>query len=132
MTDLITTAGLGAIAAEIAAERTAQDERFGRQDHPDLDPRDIDAVTRHLYAFRARRWQEINAERAQLTTSWRCPSEQAPHVHTAWDGVLLEEVYEALAESDPERLRAELVQVAAVAVAWIQAIDRRPETDART
>lgn len=36
---------------------------------------------------------------------------------------------EALAESDPARLRAELVQVAAVAVCWIEAIDRRATAD---
>jgi hypothetical protein len=43
-----------------------------------------------------------------------------------WRHILTEEVYEAFAESDPTKLRAELVQVAAVAVQWIQAIDRRP------
>lgn len=42
-----------------------------------------------------------------------------------WRHVLLEEVFEALAEQDPERLRGELVQVAAVAVRWVEAIDRR-------
>jgi hypothetical protein len=40
---------------------------------------------------------------------------------------LREEMYEALAESDPERLRAELVQVAAVATRWIRAIDARAD-----
>ncbi|HYF53037.1 MAG TPA: hypothetical protein VEA41_02135 [Salinarimonas sp.] len=39
--------------------------------------------------------------------------------------ILAEEVAEALAESDPMLLRAELVQVAAVAVQWVEAIDRR-------
>ena len=42
----------------------------------------------------------------------------------SWDAILLEEVFEALAESDPVRRRAELVQVAAVAAAEIEAIDR--------
>jgi hypothetical protein len=42
-----------------------------------------------------------------------------------WVDILEEEVAEAAAESDPAKLRAELVQVAAVAVAWIEAIDRR-------
>ena len=40
-----------------------------------------------------------------------------------WADVLEEEVAEAFAESDPVRLRAELVQVAAVAVQWIEALD---------
>lgn len=42
-----------------------------------------------------------------------------------WDTILLEEVYEALSETDTERLRAELVQVAAVCAAWIEDIDTR-------
>jgi hypothetical protein len=49
--------------------------------------------------------------------------------------VLLEEVLEALEEDNEERLRAELVQVAAVAVRWIGAIDVRlmeTEWDERT
>lgn len=43
----------------------------------------------------------------------------------SWEHILTEEVFEAYAEDDEEALRAELVQVAAVAVSWINAIDRR-------
>ncbi|MDA1062648.1 MAG: hypothetical protein O2895_07065 [Chloroflexi bacterium] len=43
----------------------------------------------------------------------------------AWRDILIEEVAEAFAESDPAKMRAELVQVAAVAVQWVEAIDRR-------
>lgn len=42
-----------------------------------------------------------------------------------WRAVLLEEIYEALAEDDPVKLRAELVQSAAVIVCWIEDIDSR-------
>jgi hypothetical protein len=51
--------------------------------------------------------------------------------HSAGDGtitfehILTEEWGEAIAESDPNLLRAELIQVAAVAVQWIEAIDAR-------
>lgn len=38
--------------------------------------------------------------------------------------VLDEEVSEALAEEDPVKLRVELIQVAAVCVKWVQALDR--------
>ena len=41
-----------------------------------------------------------------------------------WLDVLTEEFYEAMAEEDPARLRAELIQVAAVAVRWIEDLDR--------
>ena len=43
----------------------------------------------------------------------------------SWEHILTEEVFEAYAEEDEDALRAELVQVAAVAVSWINAIDRR-------
>lgn len=39
--------------------------------------------------------------------------------------ILLEEVFEALAEADLPKLRDELIQVAAVAVAAVEQIDRR-------
>lgn len=42
-----------------------------------------------------------------------------------WDLILLEEVYEALAEEDEDKLRVELIQVAAVALQWARAIRRR-------
>lgn len=42
-----------------------------------------------------------------------------------WAAVLTEEFCEAMAESDAAKLRAELVQVAAVCVAWIEDIDSR-------
>jgi hypothetical protein len=108
---------------EIADERARQDAKWGEQNHPDLDPHDIGSVVRNEYAFRADRWKEINARRAGdgCEVKYRDPAEAC----TAWDGVLLEEVYEALAEADPVKIRAELIQVAAVAVAWAEAIDRR-------
>ncbi len=39
--------------------------------------------------------------------------------------ILLEEVAEAMAESDETKLSTELIQVAAVAVAWVECIQRR-------
>ena len=42
-----------------------------------------------------------------------------------WRHILLEEVYEALVEETPDKLRAELIQCAAVCIAWIEALDKR-------
>ena len=43
----------------------------------------------------------------------------------AWELILLEEVAEALEErTDLARLREELIQVAAVAMSWVESIDR--------
>lgn len=54
---------------------------------------------------------------------------QAAEKHTpggaSWRLVLAEEVAEAFAETDVAKLRAELVQIAAVACAWVEDIDSR-------
>jgi hypothetical protein len=111
------------IERAVRDEREAQDRKWGEQNHPDYDPHDIPEVVRSEYAFRAERWKEINAQRAESGCEVKARRPDA--ACTAWDGVLLEEVYEALAETDPAKLRAELIQVAAVAMTWAEAIDRR-------
>ncbi len=95
------------IAAEIAAERRRQVTRWGRQDHPSVGP----AGTAPFVPV-VERWKAVNDARM----------ESGAH---SWDAILLEEVFEALVESDLARRRAELVQVAAVAAAEIESIDRR-------
>ncbi|MEU4216216.1 hypothetical protein [Actinoplanes sp. NPDC026623] len=55
----------------------------------------------------------------------RACQREAEAGHRTWRSILFEEVAEAFAETAPAALRAELVQVAAVAAAWIEAIDRR-------
>jgi hypothetical protein len=98
------TAAVG-VLGEVLQERVDQEAKWGEQNHPD--------GTGALYRVRAselqRRYTELGFERGEGT----------------WTLILLEEVAEALAESDEARLREELVQVAAVAVSWVEAIDRR-------
>lgn len=64
------------------------------------------------------------AEQATLDTKAHSQNEGGDGTVTWWH-ILREEVLEAAAESDPEALRAELIQVAAVAMKWAEAIDRR-------
>jgi hypothetical protein len=91
---------------EIAAERRRQNDKWGEQSHPDgVATTDVDRVA----AETARRACDASAADGSLT----------------WRLILDEEVHEAFAEADPALLRAELIQVAAVAVAWVEAIDRR-------
>ena len=61
----------------------------------------------------------------------RCDYARARNTAT-YRHVLAEEVAEAFAEADQALLRAELVQVAAVAVKWIQGIDMRAAPPAST
>lgn len=95
------------IAGEIATERWHQDEKFGDQSHlPDGTGLDaIDCQLRIIFQNRC----DTATEAGTLT----------------WADILREEVYEAFAESDPEKLDAELLQVASVCVAWIQALRTR-------
>lgn len=96
------------IADEVVQERIRQDERWGEQNHADgTGPiRFAGAAT---YTEWANYYKKLNGERPK----------------PRWAYILLEEVYEALAEDDPAKLRAELIQVAAVATCWVEAIDRR-------
>ncbi|MEZ7132008.1 hypothetical protein ACBR40_42295 [Nonomuraea sp. AD125B] len=97
---------LARVLADVTAERAAQDARFGLQQLPD-GTGGADAAARAAAAC-----DETDAADRAGTLTWR--------------HILAEEVLEAFAETDPDRLRAELVQVAAVAVKWMQALDRRP------
>lgn len=103
------------VLREVEAERVQQDRKWGQQDHPDVRPR-VGLDTRYGYGIHANHWKAENDLRARDKS-------------LAWDGILLEEVYEALAEEDPDQLRAELVQVAAVATAWVECIDRRAKAE---
>lgn len=93
------------VLAEVADERARQDAKWGEQNHPD----GTGSPARVL-----------DAEAARL----ECKRQFAEGTGT-WLDVLEEEVSEAYAEADPDKLRSELIQVAAVAVAWAEAIDRR-------
>lgn len=94
------------VLAQVAIERKHQDAKWGEQNHPN----GTGGPGRAQDAENARR--ECKRQFAEGTGTWL--------------DILEEEVAEAYAEVDQDKLRTELVQVAAVAVAWIEAIDRRP------
>lgn len=98
-------AGLDRVLADITAERESQHTLWGIQHHmPD----------------------GTGPQWTPLADSARRDCEHADETgRLSWRHVLVEEIAEALAEAEPTRLRHELVQVAAVAVQWIQAIDHR-------
>jgi hypothetical protein len=106
---------------EIGYERTAQDAKWGEQNHPD--------GTGPRVAFAGRLCYMEDAAR-DFRLACKARSGAIPglehHGPVTWKDILLEEVFEGLAEDNAAELRAELVQVAAVAVQWIEAIDRRP------
>ncbi|MGW4030768.1 hypothetical protein ACWEFL_15850 [Streptomyces sp. NPDC004838] len=106
--------GTARVLADITAERRRQDARWGVQNHPDGTGPDhlvLDTIPVALAAHAARELCQRYTDMGIVT----------------WRDILTEESCEALAETDPARLRAELVQVAAVCAAWAEAIDRRTQ-----
>jgi len=92
------------VLSNILAERTSQFGKWGDQRHPDGTSQTLKYVAVACQA-------DCQKAAEQDRVTWRL--------------ILEEEVAEALAEVDPAALRKELVQVAAVAVAWIEDIDSR-------
>lgn len=105
LNDASGAAALFRTLAEVQLERGAQDAKWGEQNH---------------YDGTGNAQDKSNAAFARQI----CDQAFAMGLGT-WSYILAEEVYEAFAESDPDKLRTELIQVAAVAVAWVEAIDRR-------
>lgn len=97
------------IAEEVLRERGRQDARWGEQNHPD----GTGGTAAVDYADVLREQCEAATRNGYLT----------------FRHILAEEVAEAFAENDPISLRAELVQVAAIAQAWIAKLDRRAAVD---
>ena len=100
------------ILEEVDAELIRQNEKWGEQNHPligaDRDP----SIARSFYLAAEAEAKADNDLDVGMGT-------------LGWDGILLEEVYEALAEADPEKAEAELIQVAAVAVQAVLSLRRQ-------
>lgn len=88
---------------DIVDERARQDRKWGQQNHPN---------------GTARPGARLLADYYRAVCQANGPLEDN------WQDILLEEVFEALAEDEWPVLRRELVQAAAVIVQWIECGDR--------
>lgn len=89
---------------EVLQERLKQEQKWGEQNHPNGEK-----VPKSY----------VDKARTACDTMFR-------NGEGTWSDILHEEFWEALGECDDDaKLREELIQVAAVAVAWIECIDRR-------
>ena len=93
------------IFAEIDAERARQDAKWGEQNHP--------SRSNELHGI-------MSADSARSMCDARFADGRG-----AWADIAVEELAEAIDAPDEVARRAELVQLAAVVVAWIECIDRR-------
>lgn len=97
------------ILADITEEREAQDAKFGaNREIPDISP------------FDPQEFREFKETAARQ----RCQADFAAGVGS-WEVIAQEELMEACAAKTPAERRVELIQTAAVIVAWIENIDRR-------
>ena len=100
------------IFEEIRAERQRQDEKWGERNLPMLGER----LLGQGVEFPSKEVLEKQLRHCHL----RCAGDDY-----SWFDILLEEICEAFLENKPEKQRAEMIQVAAVAVAIIEYLDRR-------
>lgn len=105
----IDTKIMDSVLMAVREERFAQYQKWGVQELPHgTNALGVEGISR---AEVLRRRCQKKADRGLLT----------------WKDVLLEEVAEAMEEWRDEKLREELVQVAAVCCQWIESIDRAAE-----
>lgn len=110
------------VLQEVLAERERQDAKWGEQNHPDgTHPGHVQLLINGMQAQReATNGLATLGEYARNLTNALAAVGKLTYSEILW-----EEVCEAMEEGDPKCLREELVQVAAVAVAWVESIDRR-------
>lgn len=102
--------GADAIFKLIGEELQAQHQKWGVQDHP-LQGGFFPERSQAYYAVQANGWKAINDQRVKDNV-------------IGWDGILIEETFEALEATDLDTAIEELVQVAAVAVQAILSLKR--------
>jgi hypothetical protein len=103
---------------EVAAERARQEAKWGQCDYPSVDPDMANALASPericaFYGVPSESYAKASCQSADARG--RC----------TFAHVAIEELAEALSAPDEGARREELVQLAAVAVKWIEAIDRR-------
>lgn len=112
--------GLAGVFAEIASERKRQDAKWGVQNHPSVDA----VLEGRVGGCSPDRMCEHYEIPSEARAKFMCQN-AALHGECTFTHIAVEELSEAVsAENDIDR-RVELVQLAAVIVQWIQAIDRR-------
>lgn len=109
------------VLQEVNDERNIQDLKWGPQDHPSVDPILLNRKGSCSPQRMAQEYELPTEERAKFMCQEAFRKKEGTFAHVA-----VEELCEVIAcLGDEEAMRQELVQTAAVCVAWIEAIDRR-------
>lgn len=103
----------------VIAERVRQERKWGEQNHPSLDQT---LLNRPGGCTPGRMCEEFQIPSPTRAT-FLCDMNHRRGTGT-WAHILVEEVAEVVGEFDPIKRRQELIQTAAVCLAWIASIDR--------
>lgn len=111
------------VISDVIDELARQDAKWGQQNHPSLDPLLLNRPGGCTPQRMAAEYEIPTAIRARSSTD-----RAAETGHKTWGHVLVKEVAEVVdagvVDGEPA-LRSELIQAAAVALQWAEAIDRR-------
>jgi len=111
------------VLEEVAQERLRQIDKWGHQNHPDGTGPSIDIID-DIGNFPG---DGPEAANGWLTDCARSRTDALAKVpgRLTFAHILTEEWAEAMETEHPTDLRQELIQVAAVATSWVEALDRR-------
>lgn len=98
---------------EVKIERERQDKKFGESNHPSINESIPRKFRNQFYGIPTEEESRDKCESNHLNKS------------VTWADILIEEVAEVVNAKDERDRREELIQVAAVALAWVESIDRK-------
>jgi hypothetical protein len=109
------------VLGEVLSERQRQETKWGEQNHPDFDQMLLRRSGGCSPERMAEEYEVPTETRGKQLCQGAFRDGQGTYAH-----ILIEEVAEAIGACNQPRakLREELIQVAAVAVAWVEKIDR--------
>lgn len=115
----------GAVLEEVSRERVRQDAKWGQQNHPNGTGEPGMEPFGYSDAADLADWLAKPEPDGTVADFMRHRCEvMFSQGSGTYEAILTEEWGEAVSEPDPAKLRAELIQVAAVAIAWAEKIDR--------
>lgn len=107
------------IADEIIAERDKQDKKWGEQNHPSIKEHFLENPTYTISEIAAE-YKIPDVEEAKKICDLMAKLKEC-----TWADIAIEEMCEAICTTDEKHRREELIQLAAVVMAWIECIDRK-------
>ena len=113
--DIFTSEISYGVCDEVVAERVAQHHKWGQQNHPSTAKHYHESLTPDQLC-------EYYGILTEAAAKWQCQNPDK-EVGDTWAAIAIEELSEAVSAT-PDKRREELVQLAAVVVAWIESIDR--------